>query len=363
MKSKFCLLQCISIIMTCTYSYSQEIADKQDTSVNDPETVEMAASNDFDFFASEEPLQMTLCFDIREFLKTKNQPVYVDATLTVKINETNSISQHIKLKARGEMRRTYCVFPPIMLKFKDNDDGTELIQPKGKIKLVTHCDITPTSEKYVLKEYLVYRLYNQLTEYSFKTRLVEVNYIDVNKPEKAFTKYGFLIEDEDQMANRNHAALVSNPNVSLKHMNSSDMLRFAIFNYMIGNTDWSLPGQHNVRVLSSTEIFSGKGIPVVYDFDYSGFVNTGYSTPTQQLPIKSVSERYYLGLCSDDAELNPIMDEFEELKGQFLGTIDNFNYLPEAEKKQVESYINSFYKMYKNRNKLIYELNNTCKTN
>ena len=49
------------------------------------------------------------------------------------------------------------------------------------------------------------------------------------------------------MAERIHADLVSNPNLSLKHMNSADMLRFAIFNYMIGNTDWSLPGQRNVK--------------------------------------------------------------------------------------------------------------------
>jgi hypothetical protein len=121
--------------------------------------------------------------------------------------------------------------------------------------------------------------------------------------------------------------------------------------------------QHNVRILSSPKILSGKGIPVAYDFDYSGFVNTGYSTPTEQLPIKNVSERYYLGLCSADEELNPIIDEFVEMKEQFLGTIDNFNYLSERDKKQTESYINSFYKMYKNRNNLIYELNRTCKIN
>ena len=28
------------------------------------------------------------------------------------------------------------------------------------------------------------------------------------------------------------------------------MDRIAIFNYMIGNTDWSVPNQHNVKILS-----------------------------------------------------------------------------------------------------------------
>ena len=155
MKSNYNLPLFLSISMLCTYSYGQEIKGIQDTVTHDPYKVELTSKKGFDFFASEEPLQMTLCFDIREFLKTKSQPEYYDATLMVKINENDSISQNIKLKARGVMRRLYCFFPPTMLKFKkDSDNKTERTLGKGTLKLITQCKQSSIYESYVFKEYL-----------------------------------------------------------------------------------------------------------------------------------------------------------------------------------------------------------------
>ena len=361
MKSNHNLPLLLIISMLCTYSYSQENAGIQDTAAHEPYKVELTSKNDFDFFASEEPLQITLCFDIREFIKTRSQPEYYDARLTVKISENDSISQNIKLKARGIMRLSYCSFPPILLKFKDSDNETERIQGKGSIKLVTHCNKSSSFEGYVFKEYLTYRLFNLVTPYSFKTRLVKINYVDINKPDNAFTAYGFLIENEDKMAERNNTVIIKNKNITQRNMNSIDMERVAVFNYMIGNTDWSVPLQHNVKILKSLEVLSDKGIPVAYDFDYSGLVNTIYSAPAEELPIKIVTERYYLGLCFGDEELKPIIEEFGGMQGQLLGTIKDFEYLSKGEKKQVETYINGFYKMYRNQNILISDLNRTCK--
>ena len=355
------LLLFLCISMLCNYSYCQEIPSIYDTNAHEKYTEEVTAENEIDFFASDEPLQLTLCFDIREFLKTKSQPEYYDATLTVKINENDSISQNIKLKARGIMRLSYCSFPPILLKFKDSDNEPERIQGKGSIKLVTHCNKSSSFEGYVFKEYLTYRLFNLVTPYSFKTRLVKINYVDINRPNNAFTAYGFLIENEVKMAERNNAVIIANTNLTQKQMNSSDMARVAVFNYMIGNTDWSIPLQHNVKIIKSLEVLSDYGIPVAYDFDYSGLVKTVYSAPAEELPIKTVTERYYLGLCFGDEELEPIIDEFLGKQEKFLSTIHNFEYLSKGEKKQVETYVNSFYKMYRNQNILISDLNRTCK--
>jgi hypothetical protein len=351
----------LSITMLCRYASCQEIAGMMDAPAPAPEVVEIPSKSDFDFFASDELLHMTLYFDIREFFKTRNKPEYLDAILTVKINDTDSISQHIKIKARGDMRREYCYFPPIMLKFKNKDQDTRPIQEKGTLKLVTHCNMTKANENYILKEYLTYRLYNLVTPYSFKTRLARINYVDVNKSKRSCTAYGFLIEDEDKMARRNQAVIRDNMNILEMNLNSQDMARLALFNYMIGNTDWSLLSHHNVKILTAVKNLSYQAIPVTYDFDYSGFVNTNYSTPADVLPIKNVTERYYLGLCMDDEELKPIIEEFGGLKEKFLSTIDNFEYLPNGAKKQAESYINSFYKNYKFENYLLYDLNHTCR--
>jgi hypothetical protein len=324
--------------------------------------LEYNTAGGIDLFGSDELLQMTLRFDIREFIKTKNKPVYFDATLTVRLSDNDSVTQPVKVKARGEYRRTYCSFPPIMLKFGKNDDtdGRGILQ-KGTLKLVTPCNQNEMFESYVVREYLTYKLFNLVTPYSFRTRLVRINYVDSNKPDNVFTAYSFLIENENMMSERNNSVVIKTTNLTQKNMTSQDMARVAVFNYMIGNTDWGVPNQHNVKVLRSTKVFSDKAIPVAYDFDYSGFVNTVYAAPFEELPIRNVTERYYLGVCYSDEELKPVIEEFGGLKQQILGTIDDCKYLSPVDKKWTTYYINSFYKMYKHPKTLFQVMNQTCK--
>ena len=348
------------ICVPCARSFSQLIAMNPE-SISIPSSADHEPSTDMiDLFASEEVLQMTLIFDMKKFIRTKNRPEYYPATLIVKFNETDSVSLNIKIKARGFMRRTYCSFPPIMLKLKNKD---EVKHPLGNenIKLVTHCQGSSSFESYVFKEYLTYKLFNLVTPYSFKTRLVKITYADANKSKKTITAFGFLIENEKKLAERNNSVIINNMQITQKHMIASDMARFAIFNYMIGNTDWSIPLQHNVKVLKSFEVSLDKGIPVAYDFDYSGLVNTYYSMPAEGLPIKNVSERYYMGVCMPEDELKPVLEEFEGLHEKFIKTIDEFEYLKVSDKKQAEMYINSFYKNYRSHQYIITDLNRTCK--
>jgi len=311
--------------------------------------------NNFDFFSSEELLQMTLSFDIREFIRSKQKPKNIPAMLTVFLDSADSINQNIKVRARGEMRRNYCQFPPIMLKFK-NDSGKSY-----NLKLVTHCIQTSLNEKYILKEFLTYKLFNLVTPYSFKTRLVQVRYIDINKPEKAFTSFGFLIENEERMAERTRTVVVDNPNLTQKHMNQHDMARIAVFNFLIGNTDWSVPTQHNIKILKSIDVISNKGIPVAYDFDYSGLVNTSYAIPNEVLPIQEVTERYYMGACYCEGELKPVLDEFAGLQDNLLKRIDEFEFLTEKDKKPVRNYIEQFFKTYQDQDLLLSEFDKSCK--
>ena len=360
MKSNYNLPLLLIFSIFCRYTNSQDIAAIQDTGIQVQDTAVQPAKEGFDFFNSDELLNMTLTFDIRDFRKTKSRDKNYDATLSVLTNTGESIIQYIKLKARGIMRLSYCSFPPVLLKLKGGK-GDERPLGKGNLKLVTHCKKSCSFQGYVFKEYLAYRLYNLVTPYSFKTRLVKIHYVDINRPDNAFTAYGFLIEDEDKIAERNHSVVIESKNATQKNMISADMARVAVFNYMIGNTDWSVPLQHNVKILKSLAMPSDKAIPVAYDFDYSGFVNAVYSAPSKELPIKSVKERYYLGYCFVDEDLKPIIEEFVDMKQKILGTIDNFEYLSNGEKKQAESYINGFFKTYRDQNYLISDLNRTCK--
>ena len=352
------LILCIGL--ACSHSFCQNPRPIQDSLVREGSQTVRSGEKVFDFFSSTGVLEMSLCFDIKELLKSKNQPEYFDATLTVKKNESDSVTRHIKLKVRGNMRLSYCSFPPILLKFDKADCDSEYFQGRKTLKLVTQCYQTSQFEKYLLKEYLVYQLFNLVTPFSFRTRLVKIHYIDSHPSGNDFTEYGFLIENDDEVARRNNAVVMNNITVTQKHMNTQDMARVAVFNFMIGNTDWAVPNQHNIKVLKSLDVQSEKGIPVAFDFDYSGFVNTTYSAPADGLPITTVRERYYMGICYAQDELGPVLEEFSSLQEKFRDVIDNFQFLSGGDKKQIEAYMNTFYKMYKYQDGPMNDMNRTC---
>lgn len=314
----------------------------------------------FNFFDNEEILEITLQFNMKEFIKTRlDVDRYYDASLSVVNNDNQILSQDIKLKARGKMRRKYCSFPPILLKVRQAKGQKQMFE-KGNYKLVTHCSTGGNFETYILKEYLAYKLYNLVTPYSFKTRLVSVNYVDSVNPEKSFKKYGILIEDVDDMAKRNNAVVVENLKVGQNHMDNYEMARTAIFNYMIGNTDWSVAEQHNTKVIKIDDPTVDKGIPVTYDFDYSGFVNTSYSSPNDKIPITHVTVRYFQGSCYDDMLFKQVLNEFEALQPQIQKAIREFPYMVKAQKKMAESYINGFFRKVQKEDSFLADINRTC---
>jgi hypothetical protein len=347
MKTTFRILFLILAGMIGSIGYAQE-----------KDSLEYPAGEEtFNFFGSEKPLEMELYFDVKALVKGKNNSDYQDAILTIKGTDSDSISDPVQVKARGNMRCSYCAFPPIMLKFNGENFAAGR---KNTLKLVTPCFKNEKYEHYVLKEYLVYKLYNLVMDYSFNTRLVKVTYKDSEDPDKSFTAYGFLIENEDDMAGRNESVVIKTDKLTPLDMNPTDMAKVSLFNYMIGNTDWSVQGQHNVKVLISGKELTGKGIPVLYDFDYSGLVSTPYAVPFAELPIKTVSERFYQGLCMNEKELDPILDQFGKTKDKMLGTVQEFDYLSVYDKKQMQTYLNTFFSLYKNREYMVYLLNSTC---
>ena len=118
-----------------------------------------------------------------------------------------------------------------------------------KMKLVTHCDPGGITDEYVIREYLVYKLFNALTDTSFRVRLLKVNYIDTEGNKKTISKYGIFIEPVDLLAKRTNSTVVKTASLNHSHIIPYVMDRLSIFNYMVTCWDWSIPGQHNVAVI------------------------------------------------------------------------------------------------------------------
>jgi hypothetical protein len=311
-------------------------------------------------FESEEILNMTLSFDIRKFRNEKFKDIYQDALLTYEVNYMDTITRKIKLKSRGEFRRRYCSFPPIRLNLRKNEFPNDIFGGVDKIKMVTHCN--PGNSDHVLREYLVYKLYNIISDTSFRVRLIKINYIDTRRPDRVLSEYAFLIEPEEFLAKRTNSVEIKSQSLSQKNMKSDIIDKVALFNYMIGNYDWTVPRLHNLVILSQPFSKNANlGIPVPYDFDYSGIVNADYAIPPEDAPVESVRERLYLGICRSEEEFIRVTAFFLEKKEELYDVIEEFPYLRERSKKDMLNYLEAFYRYFDKNNTIVRKLLSECR--
>jgi hypothetical protein len=121
-------------------------------------------------------------------------------------------------------------------------------------------------------------------------------------------------------------------------------LKMAVFQFLIGNTDWSIQYLHNIKLignLNTTDL-----IPIPYDFDMSGIVNTFYAMPAEALQLKSVRERLFRGYCIKNMkEFQPILEHFIRLKSDIYNLYQTDLLLDKTYKKNTLKYIDQFYKI------------------
>lgn len=304
------------------------------------------------FFSSTDPLEITLMSDFRQLKRKRQKKVYQPGTATVTFPGLQPITENVELAARGENRRITCVYPPVIVNFK-NPKAPKLSSLK-KMKLVGGCATGSYDEELVLKEYLVYKMFNMLTDFSYGVRLARITYKDVQNKTKEYSQYGFLIEDVDDMAKRNNCREYQKQVIYGSLTDRHQMTLVSMFQYMIGNTDWSLPNKHNVRFVQlRTDTVSYPYI-VPYDFDYCGLVNAPYAIPQPEFGIEKVTDRYYRGLARAKEEIDPLIQLFKEKREFMTAMIRNFELLKPKVRESMIDYLDSFYKDLDDKRKVTY---------
>jgi hypothetical protein len=306
--------------------------------------ITITPEKEWDLFGREHLLRLTLIYDGKLYRKNLHAPEYQKALLRIQLEDGSWIEKPVKIKARGNFRRNYCSFPPFKLNIKKADFDNDYLDKTGAMKFVTQCKHSREFETYLLKEYLIYKMYNVLTDYSFRARLVEMTYVDSSrKKHNTFTKYGFLIEPLKNLTKRLNAVYIKSGGVKQLDMIPEDMARVALFEYMIGNTDWSLPGQHNVKVIKLLNNRHPGAIPVPYDFDFTGLINTTYALPAENSGLTSVRQRLYRGICLPDSVTDKTANLFLDKKEAIENVIRDFRYLDEKHKKNMLYYLEKFF--------------------
>lgn len=315
-----------------------------------------------DLFYLDEPLHLTLKFNIKEFKKTKHKGEYHKAQMTCHVSDSFQVTHPVRVRARGEFRKNECLMPPYWINIRYAGIEADSLRNVRKMKMVTRCKPSPAHEDLILKEYLVYKIYNILTDISFNVRLVRLTYIDTGKTKKNVSEdWAFLIEPEELMARRLGARMIKNDKLSIRTVNPEMLDLMSLFHYMVGQGDFSVTGRHNLKILALASPPPQGFIPVPYDFDYCGLVDAPYAIPNEDWGYTDVKERYFMGACRPESTHLLTMHKLAEHRKEIEDLISDFEYMEERTKKNMLNYISSYFQETERKGFVEYSLDATCR--
>ena len=301
------------------------------------------------FFEDNTVVDAKLTVDFAKLIRTSSKPEYFPATFSCKIADS-SISEQIRVIARGHIRKEICYLPPVKLNF--HNSTSPKLSPLGSLKMVCTCYENNGGDQLLLKEYLVYKIYNLITDRSFRVRLLNLSYADENPKKKPYEGHAFLIESDKALAKRNGCTALKNTRSHSEYTNRNQMTIVALFQYMIGNTDFGVSANHNIILIQPAKDSTAKPIVVPYDFDYAGIVDAYYAVPNEGLDIENVRQRLYRGYARSEEELNDAIAIFNKQKEPIYSLVKTFDLLPEKTRKSIIDYLDDFYKTINNNNQV-----------
>lgn len=315
-------------------------------------------------FDSHQPLDLRIATDLkglmaeRDSLELQSFP----GTISYPSGDGPTVQVPVELRLRGHWRRQSrnCDFAPIKVDFPKGARTGTVFEDQGDLKLVVHCRKGAKFQQYVLREYLVYRLYNLLTPASLRARLVRAWYVDTSARMDSLTGYAFFLENVRKAAERNGARILEATGATWDDIDPDQGALVSAFEYLIGGSDWSLPGLHNVLLLRQLE--TGAVWPVAYDFDWTGIVDAPYAFPDARLPIKSVRERYYRGICRTAEEWGPVLGRFHAARDALYAVYDSLPDLDPGYVKDTRRYLDDFFAVIGDPGRMKHELIDRCRS-
>ncbi|MDJ0813318.1 MAG: hypothetical protein QNJ23_06300 [Woeseiaceae bacterium] len=311
-------------------------ANAEDVSDYDPlflsqDTLEIDVEGPFAFLARERPDEEEAPGKLR----------YVNAD-----GETTEFD--VQIRARGNWRRNpeICRFPPLRINFRKSQTDDTLFHKQDKIKLVTHCNNNNRYAQAVISEYLAYRIFNILTDYSYRVRLVNMTYVYTDRNETT-NSFAVFIEHKDRLGKRIDGEPVETERVAVGSIFPENLNLASMFQYFIGNTDFSpiatAPDEdccHNQALFTSEE---GPYRTIPFDFDQTGLVDAKHAAPNPRFGIPDVKVRLYRGRCVNNELLPETLQRFRDKREEIEALIENQAELTSTTRRNLLRYVESFY--------------------
>ena len=289
---------------------------------------------------------------VKELFRNKSvtEEYYIPGTMSLSQPEGEDLNFKAEFKVRGNTRKKVCSNAPIKLDL----DSEELValglnKDVDKLKLVIQCENGSRNYQQLLKELLIYDLYEAIDTNGMQVKLIKLEMYENGEKKKDLN--AFIVEDEETYAHRKQAKVLEKGKMNYAALNRLDYFKLCFFQYMIANCDWSIKNKHNIELVKLPGVKKITSVP--YDFDYCGLVDNNYAVPPEQFDITEVTQRYFMvqtELSKD--EFNEVVDFYEGKKDEFMAIIANHEYLEDKTKKSVTSFIEGFYKTMKNRGRM-----------
>jgi len=317
-------------------------------------------------FTDDSILQVRIEAPLETLSRERPDDEYLDGSLSYTEADGRMQRFDVRLQTRGRFRRqrSTCPFPPVRLNFKTGDLVGSLLEGQDKLKLVTHCNTRRDKfEQLVMREYLAYRILNSLTDLSFRTRLLHITYVDTENDNESITRYGFVIEDDDDVGKRIGMESLETAKLNYSDVDQAHTTLVTVFQYLIGNTDYSLiRGPADDDCCHNAVPFSDGSLvwPVPYDFDFSGLVDAPYADPAPQFNIRSVRTRVYRGRCSNNDILDETLGAIRAKKEDIYGLVSALPDLDDRSRRQVTQYLDSFFRVAEDEKRIEREFVREC---
>lgn len=308
----------------------------------------------FDLIGEEDMQNLSIIADFDSIKANIRNKEYVSGEFVVEHSRKEQTALKVKLRPRGKSRRMMCHFPPLKLKFEKESLSANGLQLFNDFKLVTHCKADdPALEAVLLREYLVYKLFNVMTPNSFNAKLVEITYRNTGSSFKKTKQLAIVIEDAESLAFRNNCQELTNKVIQLDSLHRNQEKITSVFQYMIGNADWSYLMGRNIELVRNQE---GLIMPVPYDFDYAGVVRAPYARANAALGQKTVLDRVFLGNSKSYEELSAIFSYFKSKREELIRVIDDFEAINSADADTMKAYLQEFFDIIADKDRVEEEM-------
>ena len=317
-------------------------------------------------FNSDEPLTITLTGPFKTLDKQRDKSAEYDVGSLSYEGPDGPVSIETRYTPRGNFRleKENCAHAQLWLNLKKKQTKKTVFANQNKLKLVVQCRDSNRYQSYLRKEYQAYRMLNLMTEASYRVRWLTVTYQDL-QGKKLRTHAAFLIEHKNRVADRLNLLPVDEQRINRTELDPTHATRAALFNYFIGNADFSIVATtegsccHNAKLLRADN--ESPYVPVIYDFDSSGYVDAPYAITPSKLDLRNVRQRIYRGFCIDPEVLDGVLDEFRDKREALLAVAAETEYVGKRSARKGVSYLKDFYSVIDNPKRLKKKIIEVCR--